>query len=488
MNDVIESSQDVLGSVVGTVIDIPFFGEIGLQEFEKNVYPEDIATSLFTTCNHSYYRVLGVPLICYLLWQISYFVLTEIPLPISIMRRFCKVEIQEEEEEEDNSETTSTSSTTSSSSDTLSNSNVSLSNSKNVCRRHKHYLLLQQKGLKNKRHHHHHHKRQSLFSDPEQLSSLRWMVTKARDAGLTKISLNFARYFGILKQDEEFDAESKRTKFVFALIQLLITIAGLVCSKVLYDNKLLHTLFLIMLILVAAFNGASFTLRSVDIAAAESGQAPSSSLSSSRESATITSAEQATRSAEQEDDTSDEERRLDSEKGGEKDNEVIKSSILKSNTVSPTIQDSSPSSSRLASSSLLQPLTPVRPLSLESISPLASVSTSLTSESRDRTSPQLTSIENNVYNENDTTNLFTTDDLQQIEEKEQGRHNEIQRKIQIAKGYTSASEARRRVIEESRNWVWLERRRFFINKQTGEQCRIFPSGIDKRFIVIDRER
>ena len=69
-------------------------------------------------------------------------------------------------------------------------------------------------------------------------------------------------------------------------------------------------------------------------------------------------------------------------------------------------------------------------LMLTSISPLASVSTSLTSESRDRTSPQLTSIENNVYNENDTTSQLTTDDLQQIEEKEQGRHNEIQRKIQ----------------------------------------------------------
>ena len=79
-------------------------------------------------------------------------------------------------------------------------------------------------------------------------------------------------------------------------------------------------------------------------------------------------------------------------------------------------------------------------------------------------------------------------DLAHIEEKERGRSSEVQSTIRMAQVYTSASEARQRVIEESKNWTWMERRRFFVNKKTGEQSKIFPSGVDKRFISIERER
>lgn len=500
VSEAIESAEAALGSVSGiNIIEIPYFGEIPISEFEKNVYPEDIAGSLFTTCDRSYWRVLGVPLICYLLWQVSYFILTEMPLPISFMRRFCKVEVDDDEEEDEKDNGTEPESSGEEESDSNDNSESSGESSSfssessseeatNACHRRsrKHYsnrrrnintdaAIRQAKSSS-----------RSLFSDPTQLSSLRWMVNKARTGGLTQMSLKFARFLGILKKNEEFDAESKRTKFVFALIQLMITIAGLACSKIMYDSKIAHTLFLIMLILVAAYNGASFTLRNVDIAAAEKGQAPVS---------------QETRT----------------------ETKIVKSDTTAAGAAAAATDATSAATTTVSGGGVGAARSPSDSLSKKALSPSAAASIfnpviqGEQSQRQDQSAPSsfLASPPSSIFSPSLRADLLynsspssegahvrsngvgsdslsgvnlSLSELGHIEEKERGRSSEVQNIIKIAQVYTSASEARQRVIEESKNWTWMERRRFFVNKKTGEQSKIFPSGVDKRFISIERER
>jgi hypothetical protein len=488
VSEAIESAEAALGSVSGiNIIEIPYFGEIPISEFEENVYPEDIAGSLFTTCDRSYWRVLGVPLICYLLWQVSYFVLTEMPLPISFMRRFCKVEVDDDEEEEDNgteressgTEETDCSENSESSGDSFS-SESSSEEATNACRRRsrKHYSNRRRHINTDAAIHRAKSSSRSLFSDPTQLSSLRWMVNKARTGGLTQISLKFARFLGILKKNEEFDAESKRTKFVFALIQLIITIAGLACSKIMYDSQIAHTLFLIMLILVATYNGASFTLRNVDIAAAEKGQAPVSQ--ETRTEAKFVKSD--TTAAGAAASTASTTTTISGGGGGAarspSDSLSKKSSSAAASMFNPVIQSQRQDQSA--------------PLSFS-----ASPPSSIFSLRADLLSPQLNSslssegahVRSNGGGSDSLSGVdLSLSDLAHIEEKERGRSSEVQSTIRMAQVYTSASEARQRVIEESKNWTWMERRRFFVNKKTGEQSKIFPSGVDKRFISIERER
>jgi hypothetical protein len=523
-SDAIASAETALGAVSGNdVIEIPFFGEIPISEFEKNVYPEDIAGSLFTTCDHSYWRVLGVPLICYLLWQISYFILTEMPLPISFMRRFCKVEVDHDEDDEndhnddeknideianvqsdvdgDGKRSNSTSGNESSDSSILSSSDSSSDVTENACRRRSRMRDSDRRGANSNRHVPKSRSSRSLFSDPTQLSSLRWMVNKARTGGLTQGSLKFARFIGILKKHEEFDSESKRTKFVFALIQLMITIAGLACSKIMYDNQIIHTLFLIMLILVAAYNGASFTLRSVDIAAAEKGQPPPvSSLSeetkASNKSVATTASVTTSHSAD-----------IGGSGGGKERDKRQERTPTKFETADESSDNTSTTSTRSPSELLKKASTPALVPSSPGL--VSTTTTTTINNSSSTLTPSLhdahevsrlqdtssTALLNSSFvsvgcdgSENRSGVNLTLSDLTRIEEKERGRSSEVQSTIRMAQVYTSASEARQRVIEESKNWVWLERRRFFVNRRTGEQSKVFPSGVDKRFISIDRER
>ena len=76
---------------------------------------------------------------------------------------------------------------------------------------------------------------------------------------------------------EVFTAEDWRTKLIFALYQLAITISTLALSKRMYDSRELHAAFLLFLFLAAAWNGASFYLRDADAHAAARGLAPASS-------------------------------------------------------------------------------------------------------------------------------------------------------------------------------------------------------------------
>ena len=87
------------------------------------------------------------------------------------------------------------------------------------------------------------------------------MVKREADGALVTSALWAARRVGLLGPAEVFSTEDWRTKAVFALMQLAITVATLALSKRMYDDQRLHAAFLGFIFLAAVWNGASFYLR-----------------------------------------------------------------------------------------------------------------------------------------------------------------------------------------------------------------------------------
>jgi hypothetical protein len=69
------------------------------------------------------------------------------------------------------------------------------------------------------------------------------------------------RRAGLLAADEQFAVDSWRTKLVFALVQLAITVATLLLAWPLFYSRELHEVSLLLWFVVATFNGSTFYLR-----------------------------------------------------------------------------------------------------------------------------------------------------------------------------------------------------------------------------------
>ena len=103
--------------------------------------------------------------------------------------------------------------------------------------------------------------RRCVLSDESQETSLRWMVRREAGGVLVRTALALARRAGLLAADEQFAVDSWRTKLVFALVQLAITVATLLLAWPLFHSRELHEVSLLLWFVVATFNGSTFYLR-----------------------------------------------------------------------------------------------------------------------------------------------------------------------------------------------------------------------------------
>jgi hypothetical protein len=101
----------------------------------------------------------------------------------------------------------------------------------------------------------------SVLSDELQETSLRWMVRRESGGILVRGALTVARRAGLLAAGEQFAVDSWKTKLVFALVQLAITVATLLLAWPLYFSRELHSAALLLWFAFATFNGSTFYLR-----------------------------------------------------------------------------------------------------------------------------------------------------------------------------------------------------------------------------------
>lgn len=96
-----------------------------------------------------------------------------------------------------------------------------------------------------------------LNADPSLATSLRWLAgdTKGAMAGAVRRLLRAA---GAMRPDEDFDATTLKTKFIFMGAQLAYTVAALLPTKLMWDSEAVCLAFLIFWAVAAQYNGATY--------------------------------------------------------------------------------------------------------------------------------------------------------------------------------------------------------------------------------------
>lgn len=96
-----------------------------------------------------------------------------------------------------------------------------------------------------------------LDSNPELLTSLRWMAKDTKNA-IARLFLKFFRALGVFKKEEEFDSRMLKTKAVFVVAQLIFTCVAFLPTPLMYYSSTFHLLYILAIITSSVFNGASF--------------------------------------------------------------------------------------------------------------------------------------------------------------------------------------------------------------------------------------
>lgn len=99
--------------------------------------------------------------------------------------------------------------------------------------------------------------KQRLDTHPELLTSLRWMSGATKNS-LARAILTVLRRVGVFGPQEQFCATSAKTKGVFVLSQLLVTVVAFLPTPLFYYSSSCHLLFIVFIFTVTIFNGASF--------------------------------------------------------------------------------------------------------------------------------------------------------------------------------------------------------------------------------------
>ncbi|MES1911048.1 MAG: hypothetical protein MHM6MM_003545 [Cercozoa sp. M6MM] len=99
--------------------------------------------------------------------------------------------------------------------------------------------------------------RGTLARDKNVATSMRWFVRDRRGA-LRAVALRVVRRLGILSPEEDLHEDDIRTQFTFMLSQLIYTWMTLIAPVVFYDFEIAHIVYLIGILLVCIWNGASF--------------------------------------------------------------------------------------------------------------------------------------------------------------------------------------------------------------------------------------
>jgi hypothetical protein len=96
-----------------------------------------------------------------------------------------------------------------------------------------------------------------LDSDPQLLTSLRWMAKDTKNP-FARFLLKVFRKVGIFGRDEDYDSRTLKTKAVFVFAQLLYTCVAFIPTPLMYYSERFHFIYILLIITSSVFNGASF--------------------------------------------------------------------------------------------------------------------------------------------------------------------------------------------------------------------------------------
>jgi hypothetical protein len=99
--------------------------------------------------------------------------------------------------------------------------------------------------------------REKLDSNPELLTSLRWLATDKKNA-TARFVLKLLRTVGIMRRDEDYVSTEFKTKFIFMTSQFVYTVFTFLPSFLVYYSYHLHLLYILLVFTNSVYNGASF--------------------------------------------------------------------------------------------------------------------------------------------------------------------------------------------------------------------------------------
>lgn len=93
--------------------------------------------------------------------------------------------------------------------------------------------------------------------NPQLNFSLKWLTTPPY-SGITATTFSACQRLGIMAPGELFDGSGAKTKLTFVTVQLLYTAAALTLPPLLWSSFRCHLAFLVVLLVITTWNGASF--------------------------------------------------------------------------------------------------------------------------------------------------------------------------------------------------------------------------------------
>jgi hypothetical protein len=99
--------------------------------------------------------------------------------------------------------------------------------------------------------------REKLDSNPELLTSLRWLASDKKNA-TARFVLRLLRSVGLMRPDEDYVSTEFKTKFIFMSSQFFYTVLTFLPSFLVYQWYHLHLLYILGVFSNSVYNGASF--------------------------------------------------------------------------------------------------------------------------------------------------------------------------------------------------------------------------------------
>jgi hypothetical protein len=99
--------------------------------------------------------------------------------------------------------------------------------------------------------------RYRLDTDPEYLTSLRWLSRDSKNAVATTV-LTFLRFIRFFRYNENYDANSFKTKLVFMTTQFLYTVFSFPISHFVFYSKITNLAYILTLFVISVYLGASY--------------------------------------------------------------------------------------------------------------------------------------------------------------------------------------------------------------------------------------
>lgn len=99
--------------------------------------------------------------------------------------------------------------------------------------------------------------RRKLDSDPELLTSLRWLTTDKKN-DFANVVIKFLKTIRILKKDEELNPSEFKTKLIFMIAQFIYTLITFSTALPMFRSRTFQLVVITVIFIASVYNGASY--------------------------------------------------------------------------------------------------------------------------------------------------------------------------------------------------------------------------------------